>query len=96
MGLSFSRSSSRLISEYDNYYLYFVQVPLILPILEMLFALFLVIAPLVGDPRIEYLWAALFIVGGFVFYIPFIHFKLEPPFMGRYRLGSYIRNILMN
>ncbi|KAM6917758.1 b(0,+)-type amino acid transporter 1-like [Lycodopsis pacificus] len=54
------------------------KVPIILPILVIIVAVFLVLAPIVDDPQIEYLYVTLFIFSGAIVYIPFIHYKLCP------------------
>uniref|UniRef100_A0A3B5MD25 Zmp:0000001267 n=1 Tax=Xiphophorus couchianus TaxID=32473 RepID=A0A3B5MD25_9TELE len=53
-------------------------VPIVLPILILLVAIFLVLAPIIDQPQIEYLYVALFILSGAIVYVPFIHFKLCP------------------
>lgn len=54
------------------------RVPIILPILVLIAAVFLVLAPILDNPQIEYLYVTLFILSGVVFYIPFIHYKVCP------------------
>ncbi|XP_019731708.1 b(0,+)-type amino acid transporter 1 isoform X2 [Hippocampus comes] len=54
------------------------KVPIILPILVLIAAVFLVLAPIIDDPQIEYLYVTLFIFSGVLIYIPFIHYKLCP------------------
>uniref|UniRef100_A0A3P8R703 b(0,+)-type amino acid transporter 1 n=1 Tax=Astatotilapia calliptera TaxID=8154 RepID=A0A3P8R703_ASTCA len=54
------------------------QVPIVIPILVLIAAIFLVLAPIIDNPQIEYLYVALFISSGIVVYIPFIHYKLCP------------------
>lgn len=54
------------------------QVPIILPILALLAAICLVLAPIIDDPQIEYLYMTLFILSGAIIYIPFVHYKLCP------------------
>ncbi|XP_030247416.1 b(0,+)-type amino acid transporter 1-like isoform X1 [Sparus aurata] len=54
------------------------RVPIILPILVLLAAICLVLAPIIDDPQIEYLYVTLFIFSGAIIYIPFIHYKLCP------------------
>ncbi|XP_078031101.1 b(0,+)-type amino acid transporter 1 isoform X3 [Epinephelus lanceolatus] len=54
------------------------KVPIILPILVIIVATFLVLAPIIDDPQIEYLYVTLFILSGAIVYIPFIHYKLCP------------------
>ncbi|XP_059164936.1 b(0,+)-type amino acid transporter 1-like [Physella acuta] len=56
------------------------RVPLVIPIVMILISIYLVIAPIVQDPRIEFLYATIFIFGGTIFYIPFVHFKKKAPF----------------
>ncbi|KAM6913093.1 b(0,+)-type amino acid transporter 1 isoform 2-T2 [Xenentodon cancila] len=53
-------------------------VPLVLPILVLIVAIFLVLAPIIDKPKIEYLYVTLFILSGAIVYVPFIHFKLCP------------------
>ncbi|XP_034419029.1 b(0,+)-type amino acid transporter 1-like [Cyclopterus lumpus] len=52
------------------------RVPIILPILVLIVAVFLVLAPIIDNPQIEYLYVTLFIFSGAIVYIPFIHYKL--------------------
>ncbi|XP_049918035.1 b(0,+)-type amino acid transporter 1 isoform X3 [Epinephelus moara] len=54
------------------------KVPIILPILVIIVAIFLVLAPIIDDPQIEYLYVTLFILSGAIVYVPFIHYKLCP------------------
>uniref|UniRef100_A0A671XLY2 b(0,+)-type amino acid transporter 1 n=1 Tax=Sparus aurata TaxID=8175 RepID=A0A671XLY2_SPAAU len=54
------------------------RVPIILPILVLLAAICLVLAPIIDDPQIEYLYMTLFILSGAIIYIPFVHYKLCP------------------
>ncbi|CAG9765135.1 unnamed protein product [Ceutorhynchus assimilis] len=57
------------------------KVPIIIPYLVLLISFYLIIGPIVDKPTIEYLYAALFILGGMIFYIPFVHYKYRIPFM---------------
>ncbi|KAK3563019.1 hypothetical protein QTP86_013285 [Hemibagrus guttatus] len=54
------------------------KVPIFIPILVILVAVFLVLAPIIDDPQLEYLYVTLFILSGALIYFPFIHFKLCP------------------
>ncbi|XP_040916233.1 b(0,+)-type amino acid transporter 1-like [Toxotes jaculatrix] len=54
------------------------KVPIIFPILVLIAAVFLVLAPIIDNPQIEYLYVTLFIFSGIIVYIPFIHYKLCP------------------
>ncbi|XP_067652112.1 b(0,+)-type amino acid transporter 1-like isoform X1 [Haliotis asinina] len=53
------------------------KVPIFIPIITLCISVYLVIAPIVQNPRIEFFYAFMFIIGGLVFYIPFVHFKLK-------------------
>ncbi|XP_070776783.1 b(0,+)-type amino acid transporter 1 [Enoplosus armatus] len=54
------------------------RVPIILPILVLIVAIFLVLAPIIDNPQIQYLYVTLFIFSGAIVYIPLIHYKLCP------------------
>ncbi|KAK7114785.1 b(0,+)-type amino acid transporter 1-like [Littorina saxatilis] len=56
------------------------KVPLVIPVVMVLISLYLLIAPIVDDPRIEFLYAALFVLGGLIFYIPLVHCKVQVKF----------------
>ena len=55
-----------------------------IPIIVFVVSVFLVIAPIIDDPRMEFLYVAIFILGGLIFYVPFVHYKLYPPCMSEY------------
>ncbi|KAL1492010.1 hypothetical protein ABEB36_012516 [Hypothenemus hampei] len=57
------------------------KVPIVIPYMVLFISFYLIIGPIVDKPTIEYLYAALFILGGMVFYIPFVHYKYRIPFM---------------
>ncbi|XP_056446516.1 b(0,+)-type amino acid transporter 1-like [Gadus chalcogrammus] len=61
-------------------------VPIIIPILVLLAAIFLVLAPIIDNPQIEYLYVTLFIFSGILVYIPVIHYKLCPGLLNRITL----------
>ena len=44
---------------------------------------YFIVAPILDDPKLEFFYAFLFMVAGFIFYIPFVYFKYELPFMGK-------------
>ena len=62
------------------------QVPIIIPILVLIAAIFLVLAPIIDNPQIEYLYVTLFIFSGILVYIPVIHYKLCPGLLTRITL----------
>ncbi|CAG7820389.1 unnamed protein product [Allacma fusca] len=57
------------------------KVPLFVPIVVLIMAVFLVVAPVVQEPQIEYVYAGSFILFGLVLYVPFVHYKLVIPGM---------------
>lgn len=54
-----------------------------LPVLVVVAAVFLVLAPIVDQPQIEFLYVTLFVLSGAVFYIPFVHYKLCPGLLSK-------------
>ncbi|XP_036449269.1 b(0,+)-type amino acid transporter 1 isoform X3 [Colossoma macropomum] len=58
-------------------------VPIIIPILVLLAAVFLVLAPIIDNPRIEYLYVTIFVLSGVIIYVPFIHYKLFPGLLNK-------------
>uniref|UniRef100_A0A667Z780 b(0,+)-type amino acid transporter 1 n=1 Tax=Myripristis murdjan TaxID=586833 RepID=A0A667Z780_9TELE len=54
------------------------KVPIVIPILVLIAAVGLVLAPIVDNPQIEYLYVTLFVFSGVLVYVPFIHYKLCP------------------
>ncbi|XP_018327306.1 b(0,+)-type amino acid transporter 1 [Agrilus planipennis] len=57
------------------------KVPIIIPIIVLLISIYLVIGPIIDNPTIEYLYAAIFVLSGMIFYVPFVHYKIRIPFM---------------
>ncbi|XP_067651410.1 b(0,+)-type amino acid transporter 1-like isoform X2 [Haliotis asinina] len=55
------------------------KVPIVIPVLVVLASVYLVIAPIVHDPRMEFLYALMFIASGLLFYFPFVYYKLSVP-----------------
>ena len=61
-----------------------------IPVLFFLICVFLVVAPIVQNPRIETLYAVLFVVGGVLVYIPAFHFKLKPAFLSKSQTLNFV------
>ncbi|PVD20737.1 hypothetical protein C0Q70_18898 [Pomacea canaliculata] len=53
------------------------KAPIVIPVIMVLVSVYLIVAPIVDEPRIEFLYAALFVVGGLLFYFPLVYFKLK-------------------
>lgn len=62
------------------------KVPIVVPIFVLLVSVFLVFAPIVDEPKIEFLYAAIFILAGLIFYVPFVHFQKVLPGMEKFTL----------
>ncbi|CAL1292607.1 unnamed protein product [Larinioides sclopetarius] len=53
------------------------KVPLIIPIVMSVISAYLVLAPIIENPQLEYFYALLFLLSGLLFYIPFVHFDIR-------------------
>ncbi|KAK3803338.1 hypothetical protein RRG08_057896 [Elysia crispata] len=56
--------------------------PIVIPVVMVIISIYLVLAPIIKEPSIGYLYAALFSVGGLLFYFPFVKYKLDLPYKG--------------
>ncbi|XP_067854081.1 b(0,+)-type amino acid transporter 1 [Heptranchias perlo] len=54
-----------------------VKVPIVLPLVVTVVAIYLILAPIIDSPDWAYLYCALFIVGGMIFYVLFIYFHFS-------------------
>ncbi|XP_062986974.1 solute carrier family 7 member 13 [Elgaria multicarinata webbii] len=55
-------------------------------------SLFLVLAPVVWTPKMPYIYASLFMLGGLLFYLPFVHFKVHFEFFDK--ITCYLQLLL--
>ncbi|XP_036398142.1 b(0,+)-type amino acid transporter 1-like [Megalops cyprinoides] len=62
------------------------KVPILFPFLVIVTAIFLVLAPIVDDPQIKYLYVTLFMLSSIMVYVPFIHFKMCPGILDKVTL----------
>ncbi|XP_072021770.1 b(0,+)-type amino acid transporter 1-like [Amphiura filiformis] len=60
-----------------------IKVPIIIPILFVLAAAYFVVAPIIDSPALEFLYAFIFIIAGFVPFFLFVVKKYELPFMAQ-------------
>lgn len=67
--------------------------PLPIPIMVLGISAYLIVAPIIDKPQIEYLYAASFIAAGMLFYLPFVKYGYVPKFMGKSRLLMVIITI---
>lgn len=49
-------------------------------------SVYLVLAPIIDQPQIEFLYVILFIFSGIIFYFPLVHFKYHPKFLRKLTL----------
>lgn len=75
----------RNLSEYSLISVFLLQVPIIIPVVVLVVSLYLIVAPIIDLPQIEYLYAMIFIVGGLVFYFPFVYYGYQSRAMGEYQ-----------
>ncbi|XP_057686043.1 b(0,+)-type amino acid transporter 1-like [Corythoichthys intestinalis] len=54
-----------------------VKVPIIIAFLMVLISCYLVLAPIIDNPEVEYLYSSLFIFSGLLLYYPFVHLKVK-------------------
>ncbi|GCB64886.1 b(0,+)-type amino acid transporter 1 isoform X1 [Scyliorhinus torazame] len=59
------------------------KVTMLIPVFLLIISVSLVVAPIIGDPRIEYLFVFLFLLSGLLVYLLLIHFKLCAGLMDR-------------
>ncbi|KAF5895569.1 B(0,+)-type amino acid transporter 1, partial [Clarias magur] len=52
-----------------------VKVPIVIPVVVMVVSCYLVLAPIIDKPEIEYLYCTIFIFCGLIIYFPFVHYK---------------------
>ena len=62
---------------------------MIIPIIMVVLSVYLVLAPIIDDPKVEFLYAGLFILAGLIFYVPFVHFEYILPGMGMFLSKLY-------
>lgn len=55
------------------------KVPVFVPGFVFIMSVYLVLAPVIQDPKMEFFFAFLFICSGLLFYFPFVYMKLMPP-----------------
>ena len=68
------------------------RVPILIPVIVLLVSVYLVIAPIVDNPQIEYVYSILFMLIGAALYLPFVHFGYVFRFMDK--LTSYLQLLL--
>uniref|UniRef100_F6WN12 b(0,+)-type amino acid transporter 1 n=1 Tax=Ciona intestinalis TaxID=7719 RepID=F6WN12_CIOIN len=68
------------------------KVFILVPVICFIASLYLIVAPIIDEPQLAYLYAAIFILAGLLFYFPLVHFKKVPAFMEP--LSSFLQQVL--
>jgi len=68
------------------------KVPIIIPAIVLIISVYLVIAPIIDNPQIEYMYSIAFMVLGAFLYLPFVHYGYVFTFMDK--LTSFLQLIL--
>jgi L-type amino acid transporter 9 len=68
------------------------RVPTVIPILVLIVSVYLVLAPIIQQPRIEFFYATLFILSGLVFYVPFVVMEFKFGFLAP--LSTFVQCVL--
>lgn len=64
-------------------FFFLLQVFLPVPFMMVAMSFFLILAPIVWSPNMQYVYAFLFMLGSLIIYLPFIHFKLHFAFLDK-------------
>ncbi|XP_026988789.1 b(0,+)-type amino acid transporter 1 isoform X2 [Tachysurus fulvidraco] len=54
-----------------------VKVPIVIPAVVVVVSIYLVLAPIIDKPELEYLYCTVFILGGLIIYFPFVYYKFS-------------------
>ncbi|KYO48900.1 hypothetical protein Y1Q_0020246 [Alligator mississippiensis] len=57
------------------------KVPIFMPIIMLIASVYLVLAPIIDQPQMEFFYVILFILSGVIVYFPLVHFKCHPRFL---------------
>lgn len=53
-----------------------------MPAIVLVFSIYLVIAPIIDNPKMEYVYSIMFMASGALLYVPFVYYKLKLPYTG--------------
>ena len=59
------------------------KVPIFIPFLVLIASVYLVVAPIIDNPKIEYIYSIIFMFGGALIYVPFVMYRLKMPLIGK-------------
>ena len=64
------------------------KVPIFIPFLVLIASVYLVVAPIIDNPKIEYIYSIIFMFGGALIYVPFVMYRLKMPLIGKVFTGG--------
>ncbi len=59
------------------------KVPILIPVIVLVVSVYLVLAPIVENPKIEYMYSIAFMVSGALIYVPCVIYRLKMPYMSK-------------
>lgn len=59
------------------------KVPIFIPFIILIMSVWLVIAPIVDNPKVEYMYSIIFMVVGALIYVPTVMYKLKMPMLAK-------------
>jgi len=59
------------------------KVPIFIPFMILIGSVYLVIAPIVDNPKVEYMYSIIFMVVGALIYVPTVMYKLKMPMLAK-------------
>uniref|UniRef100_F6TF65 b(0,+)-type amino acid transporter 1 n=1 Tax=Monodelphis domestica TaxID=13616 RepID=F6TF65_MONDO len=57
------------------------KVPILIPIIVLLASIYLILAPIIDQPQMEFLYVFLFVLSGFLVYFPMVYCRYQPPLL---------------
>ena len=75
--ISLLKLKYRIAKENQNHVKF--NVPLFVPILALVVNMFMIIAPFISNPRIEFLYGIAYVASGLIFYVPFVRLSWKLP-----------------
>ena len=67
-------------------YLFYLQVPIVVPILVVIYSSYLVLVPLIYLPSPEYTYVLIFMAIGLGLYFMFVYGKFRMPLIGKFTI----------
>ncbi|XP_072026864.1 b(0,+)-type amino acid transporter 1-like [Amphiura filiformis] len=58
-----------------------IKIPIPIPCIVVLSSVYLIAAPIINNPSVEFIYVIIFLILGIVMYFPVVRFKYQPRFM---------------